>query len=186
MRTKKITLFYHVSPSKIITPEQKAIDRKDEWVKEIQRGIKKNSSRKIKLTYELFNPEVDNMRRFFNGPVIDYYTIQNAEILKGLPERLIHDRYRETLLSSILGYEVQLIDRTEKRRKSTSDFDNTQQWHDFLERLRETEFEPHGYEMPDSEAFWDLEKEHGYEQAQRISIEALQKRIAKKLSTPRE
>lgn len=184
MRTKKITLFYKISDSETFPPDPQALRRKDMWIEEIRKTISKAGElRIVRVTYELFNPEVENQRKFFNGPIIDYYAIQAGDILSGGVTRDIHDRYRETILSELLGYEIQLIDRKEKRRKSTSDFTSTQQWHDFFERLRETIFEPEGYEMPESEMFWQLSEQYGYEQAKKISIEQLQKRIIAKMKS---
>lgn len=137
----------------------------------------------VRVTYELFNPEVIQQNRFFNGPVVDYFAIQSAEIRSGEVSRLTHNQYRETLLSDALGYEIELVGRKERRRKSTTDFKSVQRWHDFLETLRETVFEPNGYEFPDSEHFWELAKKHTYEQAKVIAIEQLQKRMVAKLST---
>lgn len=181
MATKKIALFYKLSDSEVFAPPPASITRKDEWLKVLQRSIRKAGEiRIVKVTYELFNPEVDQQRKFFNGPVVDYYAIQSKEIMTGDVPNITHDMVRETLLSDALGYEVQLIDRKERRRKSTADFVSTQKWNDFLETLRETIFEPNGYEMPDSEAFWELAKKHGYEQAKIVSIEQLQRRILAK------
>lgn len=181
--TKKISLFYKITQQGVTDPPAASKVRKDEWLKVISRSIrKKDESRIVKVTYELFNPEIQRMQKFFNGPVVDYYAIQSQDIMTGEVARITHDMVRETLLSDVLGYEVQLVDRKERRRKSTSDFISTQKWYDFLEMLRETIFEPNGYEMPDSEAFWDLSKKHGYEQAKTISLEQLQSRIRSKLS----
>jgi len=181
-KTKSISVFYHIERSRVVPPTPASLQRKEEWLKEIQRTIESDwRSRIVQVTYRLINPEVEQQRKFFNGPVIDYYTIQSAEILEGEVPRGMHDRYRETILSDVLGYQVELVGRTERRRKSTSDYTDTQQWHDFLETLRETMFEPNGYEFPDSEAFWEMEKKHGYDQAKKISIEGLQRRYAAKM-----
>lgn len=155
------------------------------WVKEVQRSISKvGVTRIIRLTYELFNPEVEQMRKFFNGPVVEYYAIQNEHLLKGPVPADMKERYRETILSELLGYEVQLIDRKEKRRKSSADFLSTQQWNDFLEKARETIFEPQGYEFPSSETFWGLAEKHGIGNAHRICREELQGRIRAKMAVP--
>lgn len=184
MRTKKISLFYKLTDNEIFPPPHASLERKDAWLKGIQQSIPKaGEHRVVKVTYELFNPEVEQQRKFFNGPVVDYYAIQSAQILSGDVPRLTHDQYRETLLSDALGYQIELVGRSERRRKSTSDFTSTQRWHDFLETLKETIFEPNGYEMPDSEAFWEHAKKHGYDQAKVIAIEQLQRRMAAKLST---
>lgn len=181
--TKKISLFYNLTRDDMFPPPAASMHRKEEWLKGIRQSIAKaGESRIVKVTYELFNPEVEQQRKFFNGPVVNYFAIQSSGITSGDVPRLMHDQYRETLLSDALGYEVKLIGRTERRRKSTADFISTQKWHDFLETLRETIFEPNGYEMPNSEAFWELSKKHGYEQAKTISIEQLQRRMIGKMT----
>lgn len=183
MKTKKINLFYTISDSETFPPPPASIARKDAWLKELQRTISKaGETRIVKVTYELFNPEVERVRKFFEGPVVDYWAIQNGDILSGEIPRLERTIARETLLSNTLGYDVQLVGRKERRRKSTSDFNSTQHWADFLETLRETEFDPQGYEFPDSEAFWDIAKKHGYDQSRGIAIEQLRHRITNRLS----
>lgn len=159
--------------------------RKDEWIKSIQRGIEADEKFKtIEVTYREFNPHIEKQQKFFNGPVVDYWTIQNREILEGEVPRIMRDQARETLLSNALGYDVQLLDRVERRRKSSADFTEIQEWNDFLETLRETEFEPQGYEMPDSTIFWDMAKKYGYDQARGMAIKELQRRLKNRLSTP--
>lgn len=186
MRTKKISLFYKVSDSEIFAPDAQALRRKEAWVKETQRTISNvGEIRIIRVTYELFNPEVLQQQRFFNDSIIDYFAIQNGNILMGKVPKIIHDRYRETILSESLGYEVELVNGIERRRTSTKDFTNTQQWNDFFELLRETIFEPQGYEMPNSDEFWKIAEKYGYEKAKKISIDQLQKRIAAKTKTPK-
>ncbi len=176
MATKKISLFYQLSDSEIFPPPPANIARKDEWIKYQQRTIAKaGETRIIRVTYEVFNPEIEQQQKFFNGPVVDYYAIQNSEIMTADVPDILRKQTRETILSDVLGYDVQLLTRTERRRKSTTDFRSTQQWHDFLETLRETVFEPSGYRFPDSEEFWILAKKHGYEQSKTIAIESLQK-----------
>lgn len=182
MRTKKISLYYQVSSSEIFPPPGPALSRKESWIKEVQRTISKEAElRMIKVTYEVFNPDVERQRKFFNGPVVDYYAIQNEHITSGEVPRGMHDRYRETILAEALGYEVELVGRKERRRKSSADFNSTQQWNDFLEGLRETIFEPNGYEMPESEVFWEMSKKYGEEQAQKIALEELQRKIIAKM-----
>lgn len=184
MRTRKIKLYYQLTPKKIFQPPEAAMQRKNDWIAEIQRTIPDDKDWKtIEVQYRLFDPHVEQQRKFFNGPCVDYWLIQSQQILSGEVPRLMHDQARETILSSVLGYDVHLINRTERRRKSTSDFSDTQEWNDFLETLRETEFEPQGYEMPDSEHFWELQKKYGYNQARGMAIEQLRDRIIKRLST---
>lgn len=182
--TKKISLFYILNGNEIAPPDPQALRRKDEWIKHLQSTIYGKSHRIVRVTYEVFNPEVEQMRKFFNGPVVEYFAIQSADILSGEVSRFTRDKYRETILSDLLGYDVELVGRRERRRKSSGDFENTQQWHDFLESLRETKFDPEGYEFPDSEKFWEIAEKHGYDQAKRIAIEELQKRLIAKNKSP--
>lgn len=185
MITKKIVLYYKITDTEIFHPDPLAIQKKEEWIKANQRTISKPGEiRTIRLTYELFNPEVEDQRKFFNGPVVEYFAIQSGEIMSGELSKDIRDRYRESILSQILGYEVLLIEGKERRRTSTSEFTDTQQWHDFLERLRETLFEPEGYEMPISEEFWKLSQKYGYDRAKKISIDKLRERIKAKNTNP--
>lgn len=183
MKTKKIILFYKITKDKVIPPILVTIERKDDWIKEIQREIeKKNNSRIVKVTYEIFNPEIKRILKFFNGPVIEYYVIQTTDMLKGRPERGLIDRYREELLDEVLGYDLPLVNRVVRRRRSTADFLDTQKWHDFLEMLRETQFEPNGYEFPSVDEFERIEEKLGYDGAHKAAIEELQKRLTNKLS----
>jgi hypothetical protein len=123
------------------------------------------------------------MMRFFNGPVVEYYAIQNQDITKGEISPELKKRTRETILSDALGYDIQLLNRKERRRKSTSDFRSTQEWNDFLQTVEETIFDSAGYEFPKSKDFWELSDKHGYEEAKRIAREQLQTRIIGRLST---
>lgn len=185
MRTKSITLYYHAKKEEIVPPAPEAIARKDEWIKQLQKEVKADwDPITIKVTYKIHNREVERQRKFFNGPVIEYWVIQKDDMLEGRPGRTEIARARETILSNALGYKVELWDRTETRRKSTADFTDTQDWHDFLETLRETEFEPNGYEMPDSEGFWELAKKIGYDKAKDAIIEQLQRRLKAKGKSP--
>lgn len=184
MRTKKITLFYEITPSKVKPPSPEKLARKDEWIKEIQKTVPSEWDPKmVRVVYELYNPETQKIRKFFEGPVVEYFTIQTNDMLTGRPTRSQLDETRETLLSDALGFDVHLIGKIERRRKSTSDFTDTQEWNDLLNELKETHFEPNGYEMPDSDEFWKLSEAIGYERAKEESIKNLQARLQKKLST---
>ena len=181
MKTKKITLYYSVTQKSVIPPGPGEIERKDQWIRLIQAEVESEWKPKtVRVTYQLYNPECDQQRKFLEGPVIDYWCIQSQEIktLDDSPE--MKKKARETLLDKTLGYDVELIDKTVRRRRSTMDFVETQQWHDFLEMVRETEFEPNGYEYPDSEYFWKLAEAYGYEKAKVIAIEKLKANIEAK------
>lgn len=181
MRTRKIILWYQVTRNGIVPPNAAAIARKDAWLREIEQGARAGSQPwLVELTYRMVNPDTERQQKFFNGPVVEYFAIQNDNLLEGsVPNERIK-RYREQLLDEVLGYDIELIDRKVRRRKSTADFNDTQAWNDFLEELRETLFEPNGYEMPDSQAFWELSRQVGYEEAKRVSISKLQDRLRKK------
>ena len=181
MRTSRITLFYSLTQTEIIPPAAVEIERKDRWIKEIQKTIEANwKPLIIKVVYEMFNPEIEKQRRFFEGACVDYYAIQNDNILKGTPNTQTHSMYRKDILDQMLGYNVQLTNRVIRERKSTRDFKTVQAWSNFLNTLQETLFDSAGYEFPDSEHFWELTKKHGYDQAKRISIEQLQGRLVKR------
>lgn len=141
-------------------------------------------TRQVKVTYEMHNPDVDKQRRFFNGPVVEFFTIQSTDAFDYRPQSAELKQYRELLLFNMLGFDMELPGGEKvKQRKSTVTFQSTQKWHTFLEELKETYFDPNGYEMPDSEEFWSLADEHGYFQAQALSIEKLQRKLRAKLST---
>lgn len=182
MRTKKIKLYYQLTPTEVFPPPAASLARKDAWIKEIQRSVEAEEKFKtIEVTYRTFNPHTEQIRKFFEGPVIDYWVIQSNDLLSGEIPSMTHKQARETLLSNVLGYDVQLVGRTERRRKSTAEWTETQEWTDFLETLKETEFEPQGYEMPDSKAFWEIAEKHGLEQAKVIAIEQLRDRMKAKM-----
>lgn len=182
MRTKKIVLWYQVLPEKgVVPPNAAAIARKDQWLKEISEKVHADKRPTlIELTYRMVNPDTERQNKFFNGPVVEYFAIQNDNQLTGevASDRL--KRYRESILDEVLGYDIELIDRKTRRRKSTADFSNTQAWNDFLEEVRETLFDPSGFEFPDSGAFWELTKEVGYDEARKSNIAKLQDRLKKK------
>lgn len=179
--TKKITLWYKVTPDGILPPDDTAIARKDTWLKEVTKRVEALwLPWLIEVTYRLVNPEVEQQRKFFEGPVVEYYAIQNDNQLTGDVSSTRKRQYREDILDRSLGFDVQLINRSVRKRKSTTDYTDTQQWHDFIEELRETIFEPNGYEIPDSTAFWELAKGVGYDQAKEINIRKLQERLARK------
>lgn len=184
MRTKKITLFYNVTNKEVVPPAQTALERKETWLKELMQSVEAEWKPKIvKVTYEIHNPETDQLRKFFNGPVVEYFAIQHEDLYEKQLEPEKKKRYRETILDWALGYDVKLIDRVIRRRKSTTDFVEVQQWNDFLHTLEETIFQEHGYEFPDSKEYWKLAEVYGYDKARKISIEQLQRRMRSKQST---
>lgn len=146
----------------------------------------------VKVTYELFDPEIENMQKFFNGPVVEYYAIQSREDLTGEVSSATREMTRESLLDEALGFDVPLLNgKTKRDRKSTTTFKNVQKWYAFLQTMKETQFEPNGYEFPDSEAFWENVKicgggQRGYEQAKLNAIQGLLRRIKGAMSTPED
>lgn len=182
MKTKKITLYYSVGTRAITPPGPGEIERKDQWLREVMASVEADWKPKtVRVIYHLYNPEIEQQRKFLEGPVVEYWLIQSQDILQGDPTPATKKKARETLLDRVLGYDVELIDRTVRRRRTTTDFTETQQWHDFLEMLRETEFEPNGYEFPDSEYFWKMAEAYGYDKAKAVAIEKLQERLRAKL-----
>lgn len=181
-RTKEINLIYKITPNEVIAPDQVEIDRKDKWIKSIQQSIPSEWEYElIKVKYSLHNPAIEDMVKFFNGTVVTYYAIQNEEIMKGTPSTETIQRNRDIILDAILGYDVRLAKLIERKRASTTEFREVQQWYVFLETVKEELFDPSGYEFPDSEVFWKKAEEVGYDQAKRISIEKLQQSLARKL-----
>lgn len=187
MKTKEIKIYYKIERSKISPISKSSLDRKNLWIKEVSKATYK-SPMLVEVIYRLTNPEVERQRKFFNGPVVEYFGIQNDHLLEGELSTTRKRIYREQILDEILGYDIELIDKKVRRRKSTADYINTQRWHDFLETVKETLFDPSGYEFPESEEFWKLSQNTGFDQARKISIEKLQARIKAKseLSTGEE
>ncbi len=181
MRTKKIVLFYRLTQDKVIPPAARELARKDNWVKEWQKTIEADfKPMTMKVTYEPFNPEIQRMSRFFNGTCVKYYAIQNMDMTEGIPDSNTIKRYREQILDEMLGYDLHLINKTVRRRKSTTDFKSVQAWNNFLSTLEETIFDAGGYTFPDSKEFWELVEKHGHDEAERISIDNLQRLIKAK------
>jgi hypothetical protein len=183
MKTKKVSLYYKVTSREIIPPGQGEIDRKDYWVKTVQSTVEADWKPKtIKVTYEEYDPDVNDQRKFLNGPVLEYWIIQSQELHDKKVDSHTKKLGRETLFDKALGYDVDILGGgTRRKRRSTADFTTTQQMHNFLETLRETEFEPNGYEFPDSAYFWELEGAYGYEKAKEIAIEKLQEKLRARL-----
>ncbi len=157
MRTKSITLFYTITKQSILPPSLDAVKRKDEWIKDIQKEVQADyKPAMVRVTYKIHNPEIEQQRKFFEGPVVEYWLIQATDRFEG----------------------------RQKRRTSTTDLSDVQEWNDFLQELKETEFEPNGYEFPESEKFWKLTESIGYEKAKDAVIDQLQKRLIQKNKSP--
>lgn len=182
MKTSRIALFYSLTQKEVIPPSATELERKDNWIKEVQKTVEADWKPIIvKLTYELFNPEIEKQRRFFEGTCVAYYAIQNMDAFKGMPDPATLKKYREEILDEMIGYDYQAVNKIIRKRESTTDFKTVQRWNVFLQTLEETLFAQAGYEFPDSEKFWELTKKVGYDQARRISIEQLQARLIKKI-----
>lgn len=174
-------MYYTLLQDKVIPPDPDVLKRKEAWIDAIQKEVPSEwEPIMLKVHYKIVNKEINKIRKFFEGPVVEYWIVQKNEITDGRPDALTKKKARETLLWSVLGYEVELIGDKVRSRKSTADFTDTQEWNDFLETLRETEFEPNGYEFPKSEDFWKLADSVGFEQAKEASIDQLQKRMIAK------
>lgn len=182
MKTKSLTLFYEITADGINPPNITEIERKERWIKELQKEVEVDYRPLfVKQKYEIFNPQISRQLKFFNGTVVMYYCIQNEEMISGLPTNKTLKEYREMLLDEMLGYDFKAIDRTIRKRKSTTDFKTIQAWNRFLETVKETLFDPAGYEFPDSEEYWELVDQVGEEEAKRKSIERLQTKLMGKL-----
>ena len=181
MKTSKISLFYSLTPTKVIPPAEREVERKERWLKEMQKTVEAEWKPKIiKNTYELFDPEIENQKRFFEGAVVEYYAIQDMDLFEGKPDSETLGNYREELLDEMLGYNLNTTNKIIRKRKSTTDFKDVQAWNTFLKTLEETIFAIAGYEFPDSKNFWELSGKHGYDEAKRIAIEQLQARLKKR------
>lgn len=157
------------------------VERKDKWISEAQKTVEADWKPLIvKVIYALFDPEIEDMRRFFEGAVKQYYCIQNEHMTEGYPSPKMLKMYRDTILDEMLGYDLQLVGKVTRRITSTKDFKGVQAWNNFLQTLQETMFDSAGFEFPDSEVFWSDVKNFGYEQAKKVSIERLQKTIKQK------
>lgn len=184
MATKKITLIYQLTNLSVNSPRATDIERKDEWIRSIQKKIPSGQSRYIKQTFEEYDPEVLNSRKFFEGVVIVYYAIQNKDILEGYPDSALLRDQRESLLNEILGYNPRMAKFLGQDRASTVDFREVQQWNLFLNIIKEEYFDPNGYEFPDSDEFWELATTlRSYDEAHKVSIKRLQESLRRKYKT---
>jgi len=178
MHTKKISLFYSITGREVIPPKITALEKKEKWMAVVQDSVQSAGKPKIvKVTYEIFNPEVLSQQKFFNGPVVEYFAIQDRDQYEGRVTKEDKDMYRETILDEILGYNIAIKGGTIRRRGSSSDFRDVQEWSDFLNTAKETVFEPNGYEFPDSEEYEKLKGAYGESKSKDIAIELLQKRM---------
>ena len=181
MRTKKLTLYYKIEPGRVVPPDVKDTERKEEWIREIQKRTPSVwQPHLIKVTYELFNPEVENQQRFFHTCVL-YYAIQDMDMTEGRPDSATLKKYREEMFCGLLGYDERLVNKTIRKRKSTSDFKSVQKWNEFLNELQETAFDNAGYIFPDSEHYWEMVKKYGHKEGKRIALEQLQDKLKKLL-----
>lgn len=180
MITTKIINYFKVTPTGIIPPPKTEVERKREWFAALQKTVEAPyKPLLVRETLEVFDPEIENQKRFFEGAVVPYYAIQNMD--GDLPDSKVLKFYREKILDEALGFNLTHMSQTIRKRKSTTDFKDVQRWNVFLKTLEETIFAQAGFAFPDSKVFWELEKQHGYEAAKRISIERLQADIQKKI-----
>lgn len=180
-KTQNITLIYQITQKAIVPPSARELARKDEWIKELQRTVEADyKPLQIRVMYKIFNPEVEQLRRFFHT-CIKYFVIQHLDMVEGEPDNHVLEQWREELLDELIGYDYQTANKVLRKRVSTETYKDTQPWLTLLKNFEETLFESHGYEFPNSEDFWVKVKEHGYEEAQRIAITGLQIRMNKKI-----
>lgn len=181
MRTKKITLDYKVTQTEVFPPNGKELARKDDWLEQVKQSVPAEWEAKIvRVTYEVFDPEIVQQQKFFNGVIVLYYCIQNEDMVVGVPDSNLLKRYREDMLDEMLGYDYQGMKKLHRMRDSTTSFKTTQAWSNFINTVEETLFDSAGFIFPDSEKFWDLAKVHGYDQAKKISMQKLQETLKKR------
>lgn len=182
MRTKSITLIYKVTQAEIFPPSELDLKRKDEWLKQLKGEVEADYKPLIvKVRYELMNPEIERISKFFNGPVILYYAIQNQGMTEGEPDSNMLKQYREEILDELLGYDYKTVNKTVHTRTSTSTYKSVQAWNNLAKLCEETLFDSAGYEFPDSELFWELAKKHSYDEARKIVVKQLQERMKKRI-----
>ncbi len=180
MTTKKLALFYQLTQKEVIPPSTKELERKDKFIKQVQKSVEVEYKPKMmKVTYEVFNPELNEMRKFFHT-CVKYYAIQNM----GLTDRDLsteeYKQYREELLDELLGFDFHTVNKVIRKRTSTSTYKEAEEWHTLLKELQETVFDSSGYTFPDSKTFWRQVSVLGYSKAQGIAIKSLQNKLKKK------
>lgn len=177
---KTLSLVYKVTPAQVFPPDN--VNLKDEWLGAVKNTVKSEYEYKmVKVTYQVHDPEIEKMVKFWNGVVVLYYAIQNMD--GEVPDSKTLIQYREMMLDELLGYNFESIGRVIRKRKSSSDFKTAQQWFDFLMATQEVLFDPCGFEFPNTEEFWKLSKDHGYDGAKKITIDGLRNRVASKLQS---
>lgn len=186
MRTKSVALYYKLTQTEVVPPAQKDLERKELWIKELQKTVEAEyKALTIKVEYTMYDPEIQKLSRFFNGTIVKYYAIQNSDMFSGEPDNETLKQYREEILDEVLGYDYQTVHKVIRRRKSTADYKTVQAYNNFVKLVEETVFDSAGYEFPNSEEFWALAKEHGYDKAERISIERLQRNMSGRVKNPK-
>lgn len=180
-RTEKIELFYKLTPTETIPPPAVDLARKEQWIEEQKKGIPSEwESKIVKVEYSIHDPAIADMFRFFNGTVVAYYAIQAKEITDGKPDQETLKACREEILQGVLGFEPRLAKVMGKKRTSTTEFVEVQQWSNFLNSVQEIVFDDAGYMFPDSKAFWKLTDLYGYDRAKEMSIAILLDFLQKK------
>lgn len=178
--TKRVVLMYTVTQSEVIPPPQKERDRLNKFYDQVKRSVKADYEAKyMKVTHEVINPEVENLRSFFHT-CVKYYAIQNEGLTEREPTTEEFQQYREEILDELLGYDYQTVNKVIRKRPSTSDYKDTQPWLTLLGEMEETIFAQAGYDFPDSKRFWELTKQYGYTKANDISIKQLQEKLKRR------
>lgn len=183
-RTQKIQLFYKLTPKEIIPPPALDLARKEQWIEDQRKGVPSEwESKIVKVEYSIHDPEIADQMRFFNGTIVKYYAIQSKEIIIGMPDTETLRACREEILDGILGYDVRMAKMIQRKRASTTEFVEVQQWSNFINTVQEEIFDPSGYIFPDSKEFWKLVALYGYEKAEDISIGMLRESLKRKNET---
>ena len=179
-RTQKITLIAKITNREYIAPNNVEVERKDAWIRDLQRTTLKDTFRLMKIEYSLYDPEIEDVRKFFEGTVVLYYAVQSRDLLSGAPDTGMLKQCREELLNAVLGYDVRMARMMSRERASVTEFKEVQQWLVFINIIKEEFFDPNGYEFPDSDKFSELVMKCGREEAKAISLRQLQLSLNRK------
>lgn len=183
MKTTSIQLFYKLTPTEIMPPIARELERKEEWIKAQQAGVAAEwESKIVKVEYSIFDPAIEDQRAFFNGTIIDYYAIQSREMMEALPDTSLLRRCREEILMEILKYDPLVAKVLGKKRASTTEFREVQAWNTFIKTVEEEIFEKGGYLFPVTKEYWDLVEKVGHDEARRISIEKIRNYMKSKFT----
>lgn len=181
MKTKAVSLVYTVTQKDVFPPPKRELERKDKFIETVQHSVEADyKPKQIKVTYEVFNPEIVNLRAFFHT-CIKYYGMQNSDLTDRELTTKEFKQYREEILDELLGYDFQTVTKLVRKRPSTADYKDTQPWLTLLQNLEETLFDTAGYQFPDTKQFWAWVEQWGYIKANDMALKQLQERLRKKV-----